>query len=566
MPVDKDLVERLMRLFQGNQRGCGYGDGAKGIKWDDKKNKWDYDKANKAVGWRHRPANYEDFKAHLEGQMALGIGPILDDGTTYRVEIDIDHIGDAKYEIDYPEEMAKLKKEPLPWVVNRTKSGGMRIIMFFREPVPAEMAIRYAQQVCARNGWAGNEIFPKQTQLAEKDDAPSWTYVGYGPTHGKFAEQCGMDYSGNPLTLEEYIKLCEKSLVSRDQLASHVTAQDQTKSEASAKTRKTHGGGKWVVEESVEATITAMFCNGPTCQWDIARQRSTVFQHNFLFNVAIFLKRKYSENWPEALAWVNYNVLSPPGDAERLKDLVRDITKKDYEYRCKDEPICSHCNPYACRNMRFGVGSSLGMEDRELAMVIWNSDPQTFVLNVGERRVHFTAQELVKMEIYRIKCLESGADIPPKMKQEDWDRRINNAKHDALVVDPPDLLRTDANEIEVLQSFFSIHVPSMVRTLGNEFLAGRVGDSVRVRMEERRFYLKWQALMNFCRRALSMHDKELTRLRLFLAMKGESHSRTDGRDWYRSTWSVPMSMFDVSILDRWFDPEGNIIDGPWRRE
>jgi hypothetical protein len=411
-----------MGLFQGSKRGHGYGDPSKGTKFIQEKNKWEYDRDKHALGWKWREAGEAEFEAHLEGRMALGTGPLLDDGTTERGELDLDKDSGAAYEFDYAEVMRRLKESGLPFVATRTKSGGIRATINFKEPVEAELVRRGMQILAARMGYSGNEIFPKQDKLVDPNDAPSWTILPYGPTCGVFAEQCGMDDNGNPIALEEYVKLAESRRISRDEFVRLVGEDDRIKTEARNTGRKKGRKGLWVQEESIEDTVRAMFCDGPPCLWTIAHNRSRDYQHNFLVNMVIFLKRKYPDNWETALEWVNVTLLTPSGSTERLAALKKDMRNREYEYRCKDEPICNHCNPYACRKMTFGVGSgSSSAQHRELGMTIVNRIPAIYYINVGSTRLTFTGPELMNVVAYRGKCLEHMIDFPDKMKQGDWD-------------------------------------------------------------------------------------------------------------------------------------------------
>ena len=61
------------------------------------------------------------------------------------------------------------------------------------------------------------------------------------------------------------------------------------------------------------ATVQDVFKGGPYCLSLLAQLDSFTHHHNFLFMCTIFLKRKYPENWDEALRWVNYSVLRPAG-------------------------------------------------------------------------------------------------------------------------------------------------------------------------------------------------------------------------------------------------------------
>jgi hypothetical protein len=78
-------------------------------------------------------------------------------------------------------EMHKISNDPFPWVVDKTKSGGLRLIIFLKRPIDAEVVRKVMLIKAAQLGYSGNEIFPKQSKLAEKDDCPSWTFLPLVP-------------------------------------------------------------------------------------------------------------------------------------------------------------------------------------------------------------------------------------------------------------------------------------------------------------------------------------------------------------------------------------------------
>lgn len=553
----KQIVDSFMTLFRGNERGHGWAD-VRGAYHNEDKNKGVYNLGS--IGWRWGKPGEKEFREHLEGDVALGIGPLLEDGTTLRIEIDVD-----RYEIDYAEEMQKIKSSKLPIVTNRTKSGGMRCIIFFTEPIDADISRKGAANISAMLGYSGSEIFPKQSKLVKDDDAPSWTFIPYGPQGDVFAEQCGMNDAGGALTIHEYLNLAEGRRVSREEfmrLAFPESSQNAKQRNANGANGAHHTSGVkrpkgvWAEEDTVAATIKATFKGGPPCLQYIAMMRSLQFQHNYLFNVAIFLKRKYPENWQEAFKWVNFHVLDPPGDPEKLMALIKDFKGRDYEYRCKDEPIVSHCIAEACRRMPYGVGTGKGGQDHyEFGVTIIEGAPRRYFVNIGDSRVGMTPEEFLSQRQYRYKAFAYCGSFPDMMKQSEWDAIVKRATDNATIIEAPYIMREHVNEIEILESFFGIHIPNLVRSAGQEFLDGKVGDAVRLKVKEEQIYFKWEKFGSFCRRSVNMQDKALDKMREFITNKGREYGRTELRDWFRSTLAVPFGLFDEAVIDRWLHPD-----------
>jgi hypothetical protein len=120
--------------------------------------------------------------------------------------------------------------------------------------------------------------------------------------------------------------------------------------------------------------------------------------------------------------------------------------------------------------------------------------------------------------------------------------------------DPSPALRTNAEHIDRLVTYFDINIPSMVRHKGQEFLDGKVGDIVRVREDTQRIYFKWKKLKTFLERAFRTRAEDLRDLLVFLEENGGYQGEHEGREWFRCTYWVPIEMFDEVTRSAWFSP------------
>jgi hypothetical protein len=563
-----EIVQKLMVLFKGNERFHGAGE-VTGAKFNDDKNKW----IPGHVRLEHKPATEIDWQAHLTGKQFLGLSPLQDDGTVWFTCIDVDKTEDnEEYRFDYPDEMGKIKRSGFPLVVFRTKSGGLRVVVFFSEPIEAELAVRRMKQIAAQLGYAGQEIFPKQIKVdVAHGDCPSWIYLPFGPAkEDMFPDQCCMNESGHAMDLYESIIFALKRRITMKEFSDLFVTEFKAKQNGKAN-GKNHPKGKWVnpeIGEPYEESIKTMFWDGPICLWYISLEKCTDLQHNFLFVCGVFLKRKYPDNWDKALEWVNYNVLRPVGDAEKLQQLIKDFKNRGdrpYEYPCKTPPICNRCHAHACKKQPFGVGMGNGIDNYELGMTIMKRGADTtFIVNVGTERIPFTAAELTNMQRYREKCLAYAITFPNAMKKLEWDQVLRVSMENATIVDTPSILQKDAHEMEMIIRFLDAHIPMMVRTKGKEFLEGKgkKDDRVRIRDDEQRIYFKWPSCSLFCQRTFSLGDRQTEKLRLFIAEKGIEHDRSYGKGgWFRSTISVPFDLFDPLIVEHWLHPDDTEEDG-----
>jgi hypothetical protein len=532
------IINDLMDLFRSNSRGYGVGE-FQGARFDEDKNKW----IPGHVRWTWGETSEREWHDHLAGVKLLGQGVLCDDNKVWYACLDID-----SYDIDYHEEMAKIKRSGLPLVVYRTKSGGLRIVIFFSEGIDSELVIPRMRRVASLLGYAGCEIFPKQSKLdVSNGDCPSWIYMPYGGTHDMFPEQGCMNEGGGLMELEEGIEYAKGKRLTQSAFIELFTAEEHAKANGKANGRK-HPKGNWVQEESYETTINTMFWDGPPCLWIIAHNKSHEMQNNFLVNVATFVKKKYPENWDKALEYVNYNVLQPVGDRDKLSSIVKRGQNQDYEYMCQQEPICTFCDPHACRRKPYGVGTNGAHIDfHEFGITTIDREPNIFFVSIGDKRIQCTFDELWHQHKFQVKCGDHGISAPPSMKKPEWETIVRRNLENATHVPPSRVIRTNADELDLLARYFGAYLPSYMRVGEKE------DDKVRIRDTERRIYFKEQRLLDFCRGLPGGGNLALS-MRWFIHNKCEYHQQGPGhRGWWRSTYSAQYEMFGEEELGKWFN-------------
>ena len=124
----------------------------------------------------HEQVTTAHYYNHLKGKVSLGIYPLLDHGTCFWAAADLDQPGTAPWHNGPDDAMpAVMLMEALGYYgvnqglfLEKTKSKGWRVWLFFSAPVPAKHVRRL---FCAALGRAGLplslEIFPKQDFVSE---------------------------------------------------------------------------------------------------------------------------------------------------------------------------------------------------------------------------------------------------------------------------------------------------------------------------------------------------------------------------------------------------------------
>lgn len=331
------------------------------------------------------------WQDHLDGkEPALGVIPINENNECRWGCIDVD-----VYNLDHLSLMRNIKGLGFPLVTFRSKSGGAHLFLFAKEFIPASLMQSKLKAMSEALGYAGSEIFPKQTVIhVEKGDTGNFLNLPY---HGGVK---GLRYTfesgGNAATLESFYSIYDEWA--------------QTKEEIEA----------IQIKEKVQEKEA--FKDGPPCLNRLAEEGfGEGSRNNALFNVAVFCKKAF-DDWENKVGDYNTEYMTPPLTYQEVQTVIKSVGKKQYEnYRCKDQPICGVCNAAKCRTKKFGVGYNEEQmpELGQLSKIC--STPSQYFLDVDGKRVELTKEQLHNANLFSIEVMDkAGVVIATIPKGPDW--------------------------------------------------------------------------------------------------------------------------------------------------
>lgn len=398
-----------MTLFAGREDAHGtHGEPQlDGIKW----------KINTTARTLLEPPTADHWRAHLGGTRPLGVIPIRRDSTCFWGCIDVD-----RYDVDVLEIVERVARSGLPLASARSKSGGLRVYMFMIDAQPAAAVQATLGRFAAKLGLADCEIFPKQSEvLADRGDVGNWMVMPYygGTYGGKIREQVGLLPGGAEQTVEQFLTTAEALRLTAADFSAlgHVRGERGTKSDGVA---------------------VAPFADGPPCLEHLAGEGVADGRKRALFHMGLYLKRMDPAGWRPRLAEANAAYMRPPLDNAEVRGQVRSLGKKDYEYTCREEPMCSHCDAALCRTRRFGVGSG-GEFPKITGLRKLESEPPVWFLSVGGRTFEASTEELFNYDRMLIVFGGQGNRVYRLMKRDAWLAMLAEAVEELQVVPaPPD--------------------------------------------------------------------------------------------------------------------------------
>ena len=147
---------------------------------------------------KREPVTDELWQKHLDGKDSLGVIPINDENKCKWGCIDIDSYAG----FDHKQLLNKIQKFNLPLIVFRSKSGGAHVFLFTEDYVSAKSMQDKLTEIKAVLGYAGSEVFPKQTELKSQDDTGNFLNLPY--FNSDQTTRYAFDKNGEAATLDGF--------------------------------------------------------------------------------------------------------------------------------------------------------------------------------------------------------------------------------------------------------------------------------------------------------------------------------------------------------------------------
>jgi hypothetical protein len=421
---------------------------------------------------KRQPVTDTLWEEHLEGKdPALGVIPINENNECKWGCIDVD-----QYDLDHLSIMRNIKGFGFPLVTFRSKSGGAHLFLFAKEFIPAALMQAKLKAMAETLGYAGSEIFPKQTEiLVERGDTGNFLNLPYhGGTRGlRYTFKAG----GEAASLESFYSIYDEWAQTKEQIES-------------------------IVIKKIE--VVEAFQDGPPCLNKLAQDGfGEGSRNNALFNVAVYHKQASPDNWEDKVMEDNSKWMNPPLSFQEVKQLLASVGKRGYDkYRCKEQPICGVCNAAKCRTKKFGVGfEEEQMPELDTLTKITSNPPQWF-LNVGGKRVELKTEQLHNPNLFAIAVLDQANVVSPIPKAQDW-REI--------------YLKTLMNNLQEIEPLESLDPMNQIVNLLYDFTvnrpAARTKEDILNKMswtDEGFTYFRMDDFYSFCKRNNWEMDKTKT--------------------------------------------------------
>lgn len=383
--INESDIARFANLFRGNTRSFGR-----------------FYPGRKAPTTEHGRYSTNDFVEHIYGRNGIGIVPIMDDGTCYFGAIDIDAHGGLP-DIDLVELERNVREKDLPLMVCRSKSGGAHLYLFGAEPINAKLMRIALTKWAMMLGYPGVEIFPKQEHLPTdetgRQQLGNWLNLCYHDAVNGSPLRYGIEGS-KKVSLSHFLDLAESKKITASLLVE--------------KSEDDHGGAPPCIQRMISSGVNSGKRN------------------EALYNVCVYLKQAYPETWRDKAYDLNARIFEQPLGYSEAKKTITSVGRREYRYKCGEEPCKSKCDSAVCVTRKFGITGEEHNELRfgdlpeftDLKKVL--TEPVKWELFLDGKPLVLTTEQLMSFRLVRIAAMENQSKILPPMKDEKWHVILNN--------------------------------------------------------------------------------------------------------------------------------------------
>jgi len=368
---------------------------------------------------KREPVTDELWQKHLDGVESLGVIPINDDNKCKWGCIDIDSYAG----FDHKQLINKIKELNLPLIVFRSKSGGAHIFLFTSDYVTARLMQDKLSQIRAVLGYAGSEVFPKQTELKSKDDTGNFLNLPYFNSNNTTRYAFNKDGSG--ATLEDFFALHSSNCLDPNDLEKLIIKRPHTP-----------------------------YSDGPPCIELMAQNKiGEGGRNNALFHYGVYAKQKWPSEWKSKVIMFNATAMEKPLSDTEVQIVVNQHDKKEWGYKCNDQPMCSMCDKTLCRTRKYGIGQEVMFPGLTDLQVIDLEDPYYYLNVDGERLYLENVKYLRQQSLFQEACMKQLRFRPPTLKEKDWVLITNLLLNNSEVTEPAQGMRTEDQLQNHLEEF-----------------------------------------------------------------------------------------------------------------
>ena len=148
-------------------------------------------------------------------------------------------------------------------------------------------------------------------------------------------------------------------------------------------------------------------------------------RNNALFHYGVYAKSKWPQNWKSKIIIFNEDAMEHPLSDTEVNIITKQHDKKDWGYKCNDQPMCSLCDKKLCKTRKFGIGQEAVFPNLTDLQVVNLEEPYYYMNVDGDRLYLDSAKHLTNQALFQEECVKQLRFNPPTLKTNEWKQKTN---------------------------------------------------------------------------------------------------------------------------------------------
>ncbi len=172
---------------------------------------------------------------------------------------------------------------------------------------------------------------------------------------------------------------------------------------------------------------------------------------NTLYQYAVYAKKKWKEGWEDKVSSFNHQHITPPLEYKQVQKIINQHTKQEYQYKCKDQPMCAFCDSIECRKREYGIG--FAYEHKFSNLQKYQSDNSVWFISVDGQGVSLSTRQLYNQSEFILACIDQINVVLNTVSRQEWMNKIKELIENVEVIEMPDDVRIEGRFDGHLEAF-----------------------------------------------------------------------------------------------------------------
>jgi hypothetical protein len=154
--------------------------------------------------------------------------------------------------------------------------------------------------------------------------------------------------------------------------------------------------------------------------------------------------------------------MRPPLSGDEVRSVIKGLEKKDYEYKCNDQPMQSHCDSVKCRSRKFGVGNG-GAYPKIEKLSKLDTQPPLWFVDIPGAHIPMRTEQLTNYRRFHTLCVEYANIVFRIIPDVMWMVILSEAMQDVNVMTAPPDVGREGIFLELMTTFLTQRTVGQVK-------------------------------------------------------------------------------------------------------